>query len=134
MENLHVQYPLPPNGRPAPVIEVPAEAATPLQTPLIVRSPEQSFHYAAGYASAAERERKRHRDMTVCGTLDALDLLVGWIPAVGQILDLITVCVCVNLFGPKGFYVLLEMIDFVGVVGAFVPTATLVAKSYWKEH
>src|SRR2546427_10493643 len=56
------------------------------------------------------------------------------LPAVGQILDLITVCVCVNLFGPKGFYVLLEMIDFVGFVGAFVPTATLVARSYWKEH
>lgn len=125
-----VQNPLPPDGRPAPVIEVPAEPVT----PRVVYASEQSLHDAAVYTIAAERERKRHRDMTVCGVLDAIDFFLGWVPIVGQLLNVIGAIACVSMFGPRGFFVLLEMIDLTGIVGAFVPTCTLVGRSYWNEH
>ena len=113
--------------------QLPTEAPV-MQVPHVVLTPEQTLAYIAGSASAAERERKRHRDMTVCWLLDAADLCGGWVPGLGQFIDLISVVACLMMFGPKGFYVLLEMLDISGVVGAFVPTCTLVARSYWNKH
>jgi len=134
VENLIVQHSLPAHDTPAQVIEVPAVTVPPIQTPPVVLTPEQTLCFIAGSASAAERERKRHRDMTICGSLDALDLVAGWIPGVGQLLNVINAIACVCMFGPRGFLALLEMIDLTGIVGAFVPTCTLVGRSYWKEH
>jgi hypothetical protein len=104
------------------------------QNPIVTLSPEQTLSYMAGGVIAAERERKRHRDMTVCIGLDLADCLAGWVPFVGQLIDIISAIACILMFGPRGFFVLLEMIDFTGIAGAVVPTCTLVAKSYWKEH
>jgi hypothetical protein len=134
LENIIVQNTLPQHGTPAQVIDVPAVSVPPIQIPPVVLTPDQTLCYMAGSASTAERERKRHRDMTICGTLDAFDLCLGWIPVVGQLLNVINAIACVSMFGPKGFLALLEMIDLTGIVGAFVPTCTLVGRSYWKEH
>ena len=134
MENLLVQNSLPQHGTPVQAIEVPAVTVPPIQTPPVVLTPDQTLCYMVGSASAAERERKRHRDMTICGSLDALDLVAGWIPGVGQLLNVINAIACVCMFGPRGFFALLEIIDVTGIVGAFVPTCTLVGRSYWKEH
>src|SRR5262245_347399 len=78
VENLHCQNSPPAHDTPAQVIEVPAVSVTPIQIPPVVLTPDQTLCYMAGSASAAERERKRHRDMTICGSLDALDLVTGW--------------------------------------------------------
>jgi hypothetical protein len=134
------------NGAYTPVEVLPGDAAkpvtyipqpvvlVPLETVAAVSLPQQSMHYAAGHAIAAERDRRRRRDMAVCGLLDGIDLCLGWVPGIGQLLDLITACACLVMFGPKGLVVLLEMFDITGFVGAFVPTASLVCRSYWKEH
>ena len=106
----------------------------PVETVAAVSSSQQSMHYAAANAFAAERERRRRRDMNVCSLLDLADLCLGWIPGVGQVMDLITACACMAMFGPKGLLVLLEMFDITGIAGAFCPTATLVCRSYWKNR
>lgn len=134
MENLIVQNSLPQHGTPAQVIEVPAVTVPHIQTPTVVLTPEQTLCYMAGSASATERERRRQRDMRWCGFLDATDFLIGWVPIVGQLLNVINAIACVSMFGPRGFLALLEAIDLTGIVGAFVPTCTLVGRSYWNKH
>jgi len=91
----------------------------------------QAFQHATSGtpAQTSEHEKRWRRRVKICATIDLMDGCLGWIPGLGQLIDITATCVCVSMFGPRGFFILLEMLDITGVLGAFVPSCTLLAWS-----
>lgn len=72
--------------------------------------------------------------VAVSAGLDVIDLVAGMIPGVGHAMEFVSVGICCAMWGKKGAWALLELIDVTGVGDAFVPTCSLIAWSALKEQ
>jgi hypothetical protein len=131
MENLNLQQPHAVNGTPPQVIDLPTASVTPLPVAPVALQPVVLVPVDAispQFITAPRKESSaKYFKLGASIILDGIDLSLGWIPGLGQMIDLACVVLCACMWGKRGFFVLFEMIDFTGVVGAFMPTCTIIA-------
>jgi len=130
-----------PDGQSPNTTAVPASTVLSHYTPQLVEMSPAYYHPHPDAVThlllaqhKAQQDAKRQKQRRICAMLDTLDFCLGWIPIVGQMIDIVAVCVCVGMFGPRGLWILLEMVDITGVIGAFIPSCTLVAWSCGEEE
>lgn len=112
------------------------ENAKPVEVEVMPFLGRQTLPLAPEYPAPAAglwRTVKKCFKLGVCLMLDILDFTVGRILGFGIVFDIGCALIAVALWGHKGWWALLEVVDITEQLDGFVPTCTIIALTAWND-
>lgn len=123
----------PPEEKPLAVEQAKPVTPLPLSTTHQGRTWADVAYYLLGMVAALCGVGWKFVKLGICIALDLADLaMVGWI-GVGEIWEVIAALITVALWGRKGWWALLELLDPTELLDPFVPSCTIIALAAWND-
>ena len=80
------------------------------------------------------RTGKKILKLAVCMSTDVVDFFIGRVLGFGVLFDIGCACMCAALWGKRGWWGLLEVIDISEQIDGFVPTCSMIALRCWNDE